>query len=194
MPFEGSGIQTAWELELPPGANQRGLATLTDVLLSFDLFASYAPPPAPPAGPLHLTRAVALSGRVADPPGFAKLQGTKDPVGVAFDLSALPRRSGETNGAITNLAVLLIGDSTKPVKAVLSSATSPTNVPLTVVDGVEMSNAGPLLGTGSPLPLSALVGETANQVLTLKLTTAGVKAQMKALLDVVLVVEYEADL
>ncbi len=36
LPFEGSGIDTLWMLELPPDANPAGLATLADVCITFD--------------------------------------------------------------------------------------------------------------------------------------------------------------
>src|SRR5205823_7069851 len=43
LTFEGSSIETFWELGFPKAANLSGLDGLVDVLLTFDLFCEYAP-------------------------------------------------------------------------------------------------------------------------------------------------------
>ncbi len=55
MPFEGSGFSTDWELMFPWAANPGGLGRALDVLMTFDLRASYIPPDdgAAPAGTIQ---------------------------------------------------------------------------------------------------------------------------------------------
>ena len=36
LPFEGSGVDTTWELQLPPAANPFDFSTIVDVLLTID--------------------------------------------------------------------------------------------------------------------------------------------------------------
>jgi hypothetical protein len=41
MPFESSGVDTTWELQLPPAANPLDFSTIVDVLLTIDYTAVY---------------------------------------------------------------------------------------------------------------------------------------------------------
>lgn len=193
MQFEGSGFDTDWEIALPPAANPQGLAPLSDVLITFDMNADYSRSAAPAAGPVTVNGAVMVSARVFDPAGLASLR-TAGAARIRFDMGEVPLRRQEKNRTITNLGVLLIGKTDKVFPARLAASLSATQAAFDIVDGFAVSNIGALLGTRAPLPLNVFAGLAVDQILTLEFDTAGVTDELQALFDVVLYVEYDAEL
>jgi len=63
-----------------------------------------------------------------------------------------------------------------------------------ITDGLALSNAGPMLGAAAALRLNELAGESVTQTFVLEIDKAGVEEELAALDDVVLCVEYAADL
>ncbi|MCU1442557.1 MAG: hypothetical protein JWQ59_707 [Cryobacterium sp.] len=197
MQFEGSGFETDWELEFPAVANPKGLRSLTDVLITCDMNAMYsqrlamleAAAPSPP-----VTRSVALAASVWDPKGLATLAAPTGTVSIRLDLRKLAFPAQETNRTIANLAVILVGTTNATYAAELRAVGSGTQVAFTVTGGVALSNAGVLLGAAPALPLNALVSLPVDQVLEIRIDRTGVEEELAALSDVVLYVEYTADL
>jgi hypothetical protein len=169
LPFEGSGIETGWELEFPAIANPTGLGSVADVIITFDMRATYSDELARqqavtlPAAPVTATRALALSARVHDPAGLRQLTGTAPTATIHFDLSSL------------DLA---------------NSATPARSVPFQFEHGVATSNAGPLAGGTTPAQaLNAVVGTPLEQVFVLEIDPAVLTAS-PPVLDVAILVEY----
>ena len=108
---------------LPTLANPKGLTSLADVLVTFDMNASYEQPASSAAGvPGVLPQAMAVAASVFDPAGLLTLRGTTPQARIVLDLRKVPLRRQETNRRITNLAVMLIGNTTKVYTARLSAS------------------------------------------------------------------------
>jgi hypothetical protein len=195
LQFEGSGYESDWELELPLAANLGGLASLSDVLITFDMNAGYNPRSTPgPAAPVPIRHGVAVSASAFDSRGLASLRATSGAARIRFDMNQVPLRRQEKNRQVENVAVLLIGTTTKVYNAKLSAASPAVQASFQIVGGFAMSNTGPLLGTAAPLPLNALAGVPVDQAFTLDIDRTGVAEELRALFDVVLYLEYTADL
>jgi hypothetical protein len=76
----------------------------------------------------------------------------------------------------------------------LAASAVSTQTSFQITDGYALSNAGPLLGTKPPLPLNAFVGLTVDQAFTLDIERTSVVDELRAMFDVVLYVEYTANL
>ncbi|HEY4367007.1 MAG TPA: hypothetical protein VGN07_07195, partial [Steroidobacteraceae bacterium] len=197
LQFEGSGYETDWELELPIAANPRGLRSLTDVLITCDMNAMYSQTLATKlaaVAPSPVARSIALAASVWDPKGLASLRTAGATAAIRFDLTKLALATQEQNRTIANLAVLLVGKTDQLYAATLAAPATGVSTAFDIAAGVALSNAGPLLGAAAALPLNDLVGEMAMQTLALEIDKAGVAEELAALDDVVLFVEYSADL
>jgi hypothetical protein len=197
LQFEGSGYETDWELELPAEANPKGLRSLADVMITCDMNAMYSQAlatkqAAAPAGPV--SRSIALAASVWDPKGLASLADEDVPARVRFDLARLTLPAQEQNREIANLALLLVGKTEQAHAATAHAETSAVDVPFDLTDGVALSNAGALLGAQPALPLNALEGLPLVQPLAIDFDRAVGAEELAALHDVVLWVEYRADL
>lgn len=197
LQFEGSGVETDWELEFPVGANPKGLRSLADVLITLDLNATYSQAlsvktvglPLPP-----VARGIALAASVWDPKGLASMRAKSGPARIRFDLAKVALPLAEKGRALANLALIAVGTTESIYPATLDAEISGVQAAFDFNHGVALSNAGPLLGTAAPLSLNALVGLPLEQALVLELDRAGVEDELRALNDVVLWLEYEATL
>lgn len=197
LQFEGSGIETAWELDLPAAANPQGLRSLSDVIITFDMNASYsqalagqlaALPPAPVA------RAIMMAASVQDSRGLANLRVGTTPARIRFDPRTVALPAQEKNRKLANLALLAIGTTEKTYNATLRVSQGPTAVAFQIKEGLAMSNAGDLLAGGVPAPLNALVGLDLDQPFELEIDRAGVQDELRNLFDLALYLDYTADL
>lgn len=195
LQFEGSGIDTDWELEFPPDANAKGLRTLADVVITFDMNASYSAALAADVAarqPGPAARAIVVAASMWDPKGFESLAGSgSGPAKITFDPSGMPLPAQETGRKLTNLAVICVGTTNKDYGAKLTATKAQESASFTIKKGVALSNAGPLLGTGTPHALNALAGVAAEQPFMLEINrTAATKAEIAKLYEVVLYLEY----
>jgi receptor-binding and translocation channel-forming TcA subunit of Tc toxin len=190
LQFEGSGYSTAWELELPPGPNAQGLRTLADVLISFDMNASWSgdalPVPGPAAG------AITLAASIVDPRGLKAL---RDPSKTKATLVVDPRRVQLPRSAvkrtITNMAVVLVGADGVVFGLDVKAQTSGETASVTVTDGLALSNAGVLLGGGAAQPLNALAGAALEQPFALDVDKKTHAKAFARAFDLVCWFEYE---
>ena len=195
LQFEGSGVETDWELEFPLAANPKGLRSLADVLITLDLNATYSQAlsvktaglPLPP-----VARGIALAASVWDPKGLASLRAKTGPARIRFDLAKVALPLAEKGRTLANLALLAVGTTESVYPATLDAEVSGVQATFDFNHGIALSNAGPLLGTAAPLSLNAMVGRPLEQALVLELDRAGVGDELRALHDVVLWLEYEA--
>lgn len=191
LSFEGSGLTTAWELELPASGNPRGLGDLTDVLVTVDLRAHQSHEVQPPEASTPTHRSLLLAASAVDPVGLGSLHAATGPARITFDLRAAGLPRGETGRVVANLAIVTVGRTPDPVPiSVRADLPAPTTVAVTLEDGVAMSRAGVLAGDGGVTPLTDLVGVPVDQVLVLEIAPADLTAEVRALHDVVLLVEY----
>jgi hypothetical protein len=195
LQFEGSGFETDWELDFPVDANPKGLRSLADVLITFDMNASYSTAVAVQEAAQAATsspRSIALAASNNDPKGLSSLKASTGPVRIIFDPTKIALPLQETKRTVTNLFLICVGPTTKKYSARLIISKPARTVSFTIEDGIALSNDGPLLGTAAPLPLNALVGVDLNQPFTLEIERTGVAAELKGLFDVVLSLEYTA--
>jgi hypothetical protein len=197
LQFEGSGFDTDWELEFPPAANPKGLRTLADVLITFDMNASYSAALAAAAAarqPGPAMRSVVLAASIWDPKGFESLAApSSGPAKITFDPSRVPLPKQEVGRKLANVAIICVGTTAHDYAAKLTATKAARTASFTIDNGIALSNTGPLLGTGDPHPLNALAGVALGQpfVLEIKRSGAGVKAELAKLYDVVVYLEYE---
>jgi hypothetical protein len=203
MQFEGSGIETIWQLLLPAAANPGGLDSLADVLVTFDLRAqfSYARYQAALGqAPTSLSKLLLISAARHAPAALADLQNEAvTSARLAFDLTALGLPAQEKTRTLNNLFVLLVGaPATPPVAAKVTSTITFQTIPVTLTAGVAFSNAPPITDGQSsvpPSPLNALVGINANQVLFVQVDkSANPGFDFTRIADVLLGVDYTATL
>jgi hypothetical protein len=200
LPFEGSGVETIWGLELDPVASATGLDALADVEIKLDLLASwsgelYAQHLA--AAPASTRRFVLISGLKQDPAGMALLVATDaGSADIKFDMGAAGLPALESGRKVTNIALLLPGT---PVDLSVSlGCDSIAPVTVQVSKGYVASNSPPLSDAEStipPSPLNVFTGQSVDQTFTVaidKQANAGVP--FADIADVVLGVEYVADL
>jgi len=198
LQFEGSGIETDWELEFPVAANPKGTRTLTDVLVTVDMNAMYSQAlaaqaaAAAAAGAVPVTRSIALAASMWDPRGLAALHDKNQPARLRFDIGRLALPRAEKNRKLANLALLAVGTTRLVYDATLKAETSAVQADFEMKEGLALSNAGPLLGSAAALPLNGLVGLPLDQAFVLTLDRTGVQDEIGALQDVVLWVEYGA--
>jgi len=96
-----------------------------------------------------------------------------------------------STGKISNLALYLVGDVTAAVAVTVALTPPATLMAVSVVNGVERSNAGVFDGGNQPRPLNAAVGATFAQVVTVSVDKAGMETNLQRMRDIGLWVEFE---
>lgn len=191
MAFEGSGVETVWELELPLAAHPLGLDALADVQVTLDVRASFseerhaADVGAPAVAAPQL---VLFSARVHAGPGLAALQDPQvTPASITFDLGTigLPGGAGAT---IRNLAVLFA--AARPLDCTAAVTAGGPAIPVALLRGVAHSDAPPDFDGGTS-PLNAVAGRPALQPVVVSVDKAGQPGvDFTRVADVVLAIEY----
>lgn len=198
LPFEGSGIETAWELSLSRLGDATSLENLTDVLLTFDMRASYAAvldASHRAALPASLKKSVLISGRAQNPGEVSRFKKDGDVLTLTFQPALAAGNSVEKMRTVTLLALMLSGVDQTPVTASLTAAADGITAFFDLTDGIALSNAGFLAAAngGLPLPLNDLTGLSADQPFTLTMdAAANPGVDFSKMYDVQMVVEYEA--
>ena len=203
MQFEGSGIETIWQIVLPASANPGGLSSLGDVLVTFDLRAQFSFPlfaTASGSPPTSVSKLVVISAARQGLAGLADLQNSKVNIAsLPFDFTALGLPAQEKTRTLNNIFVVLVGASAAPaINIEVISATPAKDISVALKAGVAFSNAPPItdsLSTVPPSPLNALAGIDANQTFALKIDkTANAGVDFTRITDVLLGVDYTAAL
>ncbi len=198
MPFEGSGVETAWSLEFPAGSNT-ALAGVADVQLTVDMQALYSPTLREThlaAAPTDVRRFVFLSAAYHDPEALEDLHGTAPSVTFDFPLTAQTLPANEKNRRIANVVVL--AGATAIDDIVASLVVGGTTLGVTLEDGIAFSNAPPLtdaLSTVPASPLNVLAGKQVPGVVRLTIKrNANPGVKFANITDVVFGLEYTAEL
>ncbi len=201
LTFEGSNIETFWELGFPKAANATGLDGLVDVLLTFDLFCEFAPELYEGdlvAMPSTERKWILISAARYQGAAITRLAGAAATVDVVFDLASLkllPRQ--EMSRKIKNVAAFVVTSDKIDFTAKLSATTPATSASVSFKEGFAMSSLHPDPGL-PPLPVSplnAFADMNPEQLFTLAISKpANPGVDFQRVTDVVLALEYEASL
>ena len=200
LPFEGSGVETAWELSLSRLGDATSLENLTDVLLTFDMRASYSvvlDATHKAAMPASLKKAVLISGKAQNPGVVKQFKKDGGVLTLTFQPALAAGNSVEKMRTVTFLALTLSGVEQSPIAASLNADVDGVLVNFDLTNGIVLSNAGFLAAAngGIPLPLNGLTGISFDQPFTLTIDTgANPGVDMSKLYDVQMLVEYEAQI
>jgi hypothetical protein len=199
LPFEGSAIETFWRVELPLAGNAASLGSVADVLVTFDLRASYDParhaaqaalPPAP------VRRWILMSAQRFAPDALAALtQGQS--ASLAFDVAAVGLSSRELNRTVTNIGLAFVSRDALDISCSVRALTSAVNTGVAVAGGVAHSNRHPDPNAAAqpPMALNALCGLPADQRFEVRVDpAANPGADFAGVRDVLFAIEYEAAL
>jgi hypothetical protein len=198
LPFEGSGIETEWELMLATRGNAEGLSALTDILFTFDMRASYSATLRAQhlaAVPATMPRSLLASGRALNPGIIASFATSGGVLALDFDLAPLLKNPADLQRTVKQLVVIAVGVDDAPIAATFASTTPAQSMAITLEKGVALSNAGVLAdgNAGVPLPLTNFVEIDVGQRFALTIDDAlNPGVDFSALSEVLLLVEYEA--
>lgn len=198
LPFEGSGIETIWELMLSRIGNANGFDSMTDMLITFDMRASYSAlleTQHIAALPNTANRSLLVSAKAGNAAALTKFRKQGGKVTLAFDLAKLASNASETQRKTLNFVLVAVGVDDAPFTATFSSAKPAKSEVITFEKGIALSNAGALAdgNGGVPLPLNTFVGLDVEQTLKLRLDAdANPGSKLKQVEEVLLLVEYEA--
>lgn len=198
LPFEGSGIETVWDLMLPRVGNSNGFESITDVMITFDMRANYSASLRTQhvaALPTSANRSVLVSANTMNPGGLSQFGIDGGVVSLAFDVAKATFNANELTRTTLNVVFMAVGLKATPFSATLSSSAPVLSEGITFEKGVALSNAGALSdgNGGIPLPLNTFVGLDANQTFRLEIdANANLGVDFTLLTEVMLLVEYEA--
>ena len=199
LPFEGSGIETVWELMLPKVGNINSFESITDVMITFDMRASYsaalrAQHLAAPAASAN--RSALVSANTMNPGALADFRINGGVVSLDFDLAKATFNANEVARTSMNIVLMAVGLKNLPFDAAFISTNPAASEVITFEKGVALSNAGALAdgNGGVALPLNTFTGIDANQTFRLEIdANANVGVDFTTLTEVMLLVEYQAD-
>ncbi|MCV7401166.1 peptidoglycan-binding protein [Mycobacterium fragae] len=200
-PFEGTGLDTTWTLDLDSAASGGSWDAVTDVVIEIEGLARYA----------ESLRVTHNTARAAQPPAYrfimmsarafagddlAALKKTGSG-SVTLDFREFPFPIGEKNRTVSNVAVLLPGAKGKPVNAHLHlSAPQPVDIDFPIGDNIALSNGRPLRLPGSTTPaapLNAGIGAPVEQSWSIQIDGSP-DADLTNVVDLVVGIDYAANL
>jgi hypothetical protein len=201
LAFEGSGIETLWQLSLPAIANRQSLDDLSDIELTFDLRAQFSPQLRTvhlQSMPTTVRRLAFFSGRAHAKAGFDALVDPAQPTAtVTFNIPDIGRLSRlESSRQLKNVVLMLPGAGGLDFPATFTRQGSPS-VSVTFTDGLAFSNSEPLNEPGSqkpPSPLNVLSGGAVDTTFQLAIDKGANAAAFSNVQDVLFGVEYTANL
>lgn len=199
LPFEGSGIDTQWELSLARIGNFSSLENLTDVLITFDMRASYSAALQAKHQtllPTKWNKSLLLSGKEIDLKKFMKFKKDGGLLEIRFDPAHVADNVLEKDRTISLLGMIMGGTNGAPVVASLRADKDNVAVDFDFDHGVALTNSGFLNGSngGVSLPLNPITGLSANQELVFEIDAAeNPGIDFSDLADIQLYVEYEAE-
>ena len=194
--FEGSGIETAWTLEMPGAANPQGVKKMSDVLITFHMQAYYSPElylrhiseKAASARRLRL-----FSARSLAPDMLEALRQGAGTATFPFDLQAVGLPENETQREIKNLIFFLAAKDESEIRAAIKSTMLQNPVGFSFHQGVAMSNLGPLHSSTVTSGLDQFKDQDAAQQFDITINAAdNPGVDLTRITDLVLGVEYLA--
>ena len=198
--FEGTGIETLWQLDVPPAGNPLGLDGLADVQLTFDLRAHHSPNLMAAdfaTMPATIRRFVFVSLAAREQEAIESLRNGAASVSFAVSLEPGTLPSWHTNGSIRNIVVLIAAAPLPSLHATFSATGTNLQAPFDVSNGVALSNLPPLTNAAAepPSPLNVFAGLPATQLFELTVNPSDSPGVLfSTIKDVVVGFEYEATL
>lgn len=195
--FEGSGIETFWQIELPLGGNAASLASVADVLVTFDLRAMYDPlqhAAQNAAPPTAVRRWVLMSAQRFAPQALATLA-AGGATGIAFDFTTLGLSDAEQGRTVTNLALAFVADAGLDISVGVQAAGAGVSAQVPCTAGIAHSNLhpDPAAAPQPPMALNALAGTTADQTFVVDIDPAAHPgAPFASVRDLLFAIEYTA--
>jgi hypothetical protein len=194
LPFEGSGFESFWEIELPLETNAFSLPALTDLLLVFDMNAGYDSDrqrlQIPPGSPKE--RAFLVAASALDANGLSRLQEPDTPKELSFDIRKLNLPGQDGSRQLVNIAVMCISNTAFSGTAGIRPADRGQETVFDIANGIAFSNNEGWKTTPLEMPLNDLRGANLDQVFHLRLPDGapGSEQDPGSLSDVVLLLEY----
>ena len=142
LPFEGSGIETIWELMLSKIGNANGFDSMTDLLITFDMRASYSAlleKQHLAVLPNTANRSLLLSAKAGNAAPLAKFRKQGGKVTLVFDLTKLARNANETQRNTLNFVLVAVGVDDAPFTATFTSAKPAKSELITFEKGIALS-------------------------------------------------------
>jgi hypothetical protein len=198
LPFEGSGIETVWELMLSKVGNANSFESMTDLQITFDMRASYSAlleKQHIAVMPNSANRSLLASAKAMNPGAIAKFRDDSGQLTLNFDLAKITRNPNEIQRKTLNFTLVAVGVDDLPFVATFSSANPAQSEQVTFEKGIALSNAGALAdgNGGVPLPLNTFVGLDVDQTFKLVIDAADNPAiDFKNFTEILLLAEYEA--
>ena len=201
LAFEGSGIETVWQLSLPALANRQSLDDLADIEMTVDVRAKYSPKLRAlhlQTAPTTVRRLTFFSARAFAKAGYeALVDVAQSTVTIEFDIPAIGRLSRlETGRVLRNVVLTLPGMGALSFPATFTRQGSPS-IAVNFADGLAYSNTDPLGEAGSqipPSPLNGLTGGIVDTVFQLQIDKGANAAAFGNVQDVLFGIEYTASL
>lgn len=199
LSFEGSGVETLWRLELPPAGNDSGLGGLADVEVTLDLRAQYSSQlheKDVATLPTSTRRFVFVSSAKYQPDALADLRGDAQSPTFELDLTSVGLPKAESSRKVKNLVVIVAAPVALTFTAAFGSDKSP-DIALEIEGGFAVSNGEPLSDAQSSLPpeqLNAFIDTDVDQTFHLAIDKSTAGLDFAEVVDVVLGVEYTADI
>lgn len=201
LTFEGSDVETFWELAFPLAANPGGLDNMVDVVLTFDVFCEFSSDQYESdlaALPTADRKWMLVSGARYQKAQVAALAGAAATTDVVFDLPRLGLLpTGETGRKITNAAIVVVAKHPLDVAVKLKTTTPASTIAVPVTKGLALSTLPPtpVVPPMPASPLNALEGRDPNQVFTVSVAkAANPGVDFTGVADIVLALEYEANI
>ncbi len=164
--FEGSGIETAWTLELPEDANSKGLKDVSDILFTINMRAHYSSDVYLrhiTEKPTSVQRLILLSARNLHPESLEELQQGTATVTFNFDLRAVGLPKNEIQREIKNLMIFLVSKDGAETRAIIKSTMLQSGESFSFNQGLAMSNTGPLYSSSVTSELDEFIDQDAMQ-------------------------------
>jgi len=199
LTFEGSSVETFWELGFPKAANPIGLDGLVDVLVTFDAYCEYAPERYETdllAIPNTERKWLLISAAQSQAAELAGLAGAAPKTDIVFDLRRLrlfPRQ--QTMRKLKNVAAYAITHDDINFIATLATVSPATSAVVTFQHGFAMSTLqpDPAMPPLPASPLNAFADLDPDQTFTLSISKAtNPSVDFQHVTDMVLALEYEA--
>jgi hypothetical protein len=178
--------------------NANGFDSLTDILITFDMRASYSAfleKQHIAALPNFANRSLLVSAKSMNPGAIAAFRKDGGQLTLNFDLAKLAHNPSEVARQTLNFTLVAIGVDDAPFTATFSSDNPAQNEAIAFEKGVALSNAGALAdgNGGVPLPLNAFVNLDVDQTFMLSMdAAANPGTDFTQLTEVLLLAEYEA--
>ncbi len=152
MPFEGSGIDTLWELEMPPAANPGSLAALADISVTFRLNSRFSVARRNELAAIipTISRSVLFAAKQSFSSQFQAFVSGQASITFGVTPDLLP--SAETNRQVRNVAVFFLGNNLPVIKGTLASTVQPAGARFITDGGLAHSNRVPEPAASSVQP------------------------------------------